>query len=101
MVHCLLLGKLPFDEEACREYLETENVKLSFGINLTEVKTAFENTQLDHVIMGAGLDIEDRLKIIRFIFSNSKSTTVHMKDWNSKRDGMLPFVKGILEGLSN
>ena len=46
--------------------------------------------------MGAGIPIEERLEIVRFIFETSKGTTVHMKDWNSRPTGMLPFVNGVL-----
>ncbi len=49
--------------------------------------------------MGAGIDLEARLAIIRQIFEASNSTTVHMKDRDSGPTGMLPFVNGVLTGL--
>ena len=66
------------------------------GTSLADVKQAFQAQDIDVVIMGAGLDLEDRLEIIRFIFESSKSTTVHVKDWDSGPKGMIPFVNAIL-----
>lgn len=43
--------------------------------------------------------MEVRLEIVKYIFTVSTSTTVHMKDRNSGPQGMLPFVNGVLEGL--
>jgi len=28
-----------------------------------------------------------------------RATTVHMKDWASGRDGVAPFLRGVLQGL--
>jgi len=97
---CLLLGYLPFDESACREYLETENVELQFGTSLEQLKEACDRSKVDHVILGSGLNSEERIKMIRFVTGNDPSITIHMKDWDSKREGILPFVKGILESIS-
>ena len=70
---------------------------------MEEFKSAFEQTdnQIEIVIMGAGIDIGARLRIVKFIFEVSKGTTVHMKDWNSGPSEMLPFVNGALNGLIN
>ncbi len=66
------------------------------GTSLDDVKQAFQAQDIDAVIIGAGLDLEDRLEIIRFIFESSKSTTVHVKDWDSGPKGMIPLVIAIL-----
>jgi transcription antitermination factor NusA-like protein len=68
------------------------------GTNIQDVKDTFNQQNIDIVIMGTGLDINDRLDIIKFIFETSKSTTVYMKDWNSGSAGMIPFVIGVLNG---
>ena len=41
-----------------------------------------EALSIDHMIMGAGIDLDDRVAIVRHIFANSTSTTFHMKDWD-------------------
>jgi len=45
---------------------------------------------MDKVIVGAGIDLETRLQIVRHIFESSDSTTVHLT---------LPFVTSILWGF--
>ena len=51
------------------------------------------------VIMGEGIKINNPIDIIRYIFDHNKPTTVHMKDWDSGPAGMIPIVKGVLNGL--
>jgi hypothetical protein len=70
------------------------------GTSLVDVEEAFARHAVDHVIMGAGIDLEARLQIIKHIFSVSTHTTVHMKDRDSGPQGMLPFVNGVLTGLA-
>lgn len=54
---------------------------------------------IDTVIMGAGIDLDSRLAMIRHVFEHSNATTVHMKDRDSAKAGMLPFVAAVLTGL--
>ena len=74
-------------------------VKFTAATSIEDLKVAFGEELPSAVIMGAGLPLEIRLDIIKFIFENSKITTVHMKDWSSGSSGMLPFVTAIVEGL--
>lgn len=87
--------------ETLKEQIERKDIHLAFGISLDEVENAFRKNQFDVVIMGAGLELADRLEIINYIFTTSKSTTVHMKDWGPGPGGMIPFVNGILNGLTD
>jgi hypothetical protein len=77
--------------------LDIEDVRLFEGTGLSDVKAIFDQHPIDMVIMGAGLDLQDRLDIIRYIFEKSKVTSVHMKDWDSGPAGMLPFVRKLLQ----
>jgi hypothetical protein len=52
------------------------------------------------LIMGAGLDLDTRLEIVREIFERSDTTTVHMKGRLPAADGFLPFVSAVLNGLT-
>lgn len=99
MKNCLLLGRKGIVLDNVKEHIKRTDVSLFGGTNLQDVKDVFDQHTIDVVIMGAGLDINDRLDIIRYIFNTSKSTTVHMKDWASGPAGMLPFVNGTLNGL--
>ena len=62
------------------------------------MRSAFADADIDHVIMGAALDLETRLEIVREIFLASDRTTVHLKDVASGPDGFLPFVRSVLGG---
>ena len=101
MKNCLLLGRKGIIVDDVKESIDATGINLFGGTNLQDVKDTFDQNKIDVVIMGAGLDIADRLEIIRHIFETSKSSTVHMKDWDSGPSGMLPFVNGVLNGLSS
>lgn len=95
----LLLGRLPFNMDEWRANVTVEGVTLFSGTTIEHVRDAFAQEKIDIVIMGAGLDLATRLEIVETVFNLSSTTTVHMKDRDSGRDGMLPFVNGILQGL--
>jgi len=97
----LLLGKKIIVVDNVKDKLTLSNINLFSGTNLDDVKKVFSREKIDIVIMGAGIDIENRLNIIKTIFNLSKSTTVHMKDFDSGPEGMIPFVNGVLNGLNN
>lgn len=97
----LLLGRKLINISSIEAGVASENINLLSGTNLEDVKNIFSknDNRIEIVIMGAGIDIDSRLNIIEYIFSISKDTTVHMKDWNSGPTGMLPFVNDVLTGL--
>jgi hypothetical protein len=98
-INALLLGKTTIVVEEAKSQLQLPDIQLFAATNLDEVRLAFAQATIDHVIMGAGLDIDVRLEIIRTIFTMSDSTTVHMKDVASGPEGFLPFVRALLSGL--
>lgn len=98
--HILLLGRTGIVLDDITAGLETTGLTLHAGTSLADVERVMADHPVDTVIMGAGLDIDDRLAIIRHVFDVSTATTVHMKDWDSGPAGMLPFVNGVLRGLS-
>ena len=95
----LLLGRTPFDLDDWRSFLARHDLNLMTGTTLAEVHQVFEEASIDHVIMGAGLTLEDRLAIVKLIFEASDGTTVHMKDRASGKTGMRRFVDSLLTGL--
>jgi hypothetical protein len=97
----LLLGRLGVVVEDAQQQLGTPDVRLYLATGLDEVRSAFAQADIDHVIMGAGLDLEARLEIVREIFLASDKTTVHMKDFASGPVGFLPFVRSVLAGLAD
>ena len=99
MKNVLLLGRLAINIPNIETNITTKNINIFSGTNLEEVKNVFNqnDNHINVVIMGAGIDLNSRLKIVEYIFTVSKGTTVHMKDWNSGPAGMLPFINGILK----
>ncbi|PHQ60738.1 MAG: hypothetical protein COC08_06955 [Maribacter sp.] len=95
----LLLGRTGIDVQNVKESISVKNVNLLSGTSFNEVETAFEDNNIDIVIMGAGIDLDIRTAIVQHIFTTSKSTSVHMKDWDSGPQGMVPFIDGVLRGL--
>ena len=49
--------------------------------------------------MGAGIELEKRLEIVSYVFTNSNTTTVHMKDPETGPEGFVPFINRVLSGL--
>jgi hypothetical protein len=96
----LLLGRTRLDVSEVHRQLNLPEVRLAAGIDLEDVRRAFSGGQrVDHVVMGAGIDLDARLAIVREVFAHSTVTTVHLKDTASGREGFLAFVRGILTGL--
>ena len=54
----LLLGRLGVVVEDAQEQLRMPDVQLLVATGLDEVWSAFAQADIDHVIMGAGLDLE-------------------------------------------
>jgi hypothetical protein len=97
----LLLGRLGAVIEDAQRQLQMPDVQLLVATGLDEVRSAFAQADIDHVVMGAGLDLDVRLEIVREIFLASDKTSVHMKDAASGPDGFLPFVRSVLAGLAD
>ena len=79
--------------------LKQTAVKFTTGTSIADLKVAFSDELPSAVIMGAGLPLDMRLDVIRFVFEHSETTTVHMKDWSSGSNGMLSFMNGVAQGL--
>jgi len=69
--------------------------------DLKTAREVFEKNKnaIDMVIMGAGIELEKRLEIVRYVFTASDTTTVHMKDRETGPEGFVPFINRVLFGL--
>ena len=83
------------------DQLTVKNVEYYAASNVAEAQQAFEKNKnaIDIVIMGAGIELENRLEIVRYVFKTSNTTSVHMKDWASGPEGFVPFINDVLTGL--
>jgi hypothetical protein len=96
----LLLGLTGVVIDDARDHLDMPDLRLFTGTGIDDVRSAFAQARIDHVIMGAGIDLETRLAIVREIFQSSDTTTVHMKDHAGGKEAFLPFARSVLHGLS-
>lgn len=97
----LLLVAMATTVDDVRQRLQIADVELLGGTGLDDVRSAFADGDIDHVIIGAGLSLETRLAMIREVFQSSDRATVHLKDRLSGREGYLPFVQAVLVGLKD
>jgi hypothetical protein len=95
----LLLGRTGVVVDDVQRQLGLPDLQLIGGTGIDDVRTAFAGGTIDHVIMGAGIDLETRLQIVREILQLSDKTTVHLKDRVSGPEGFLPFVRAVLRGV--
>lgn len=97
----LLVGGTPSGHDEARAALDPAlDLELLTGDSLEDVEHVFSNHAVDSVIVGAGVDPDTRVAILRHVLAVSDSTTVHVKDRDSGRDGMMPFANGVLTGLT-
>lgn len=97
----LLLGVRADLLEAARQELQTPGIEFLSGSGEAEVDAAFGKADIDHVIIGGGLDLDARAAMVRKVFQSSDRATVHMKDQMSGPEGFLPFAKVVLDGLGS
>jgi hypothetical protein len=103
----LLLGlKAEVVEHARAHASEIPDVDAYGGTGIEDLRAVFAKTHVDHVIMGAGLDLDVRLALVAEVFRLSKATSVHMMDRAHGEQsgpatgyGFLPFVTTIVRGL--
>jgi hypothetical protein len=97
----LLLGLTGVVVDDARAQLDSPEVELLGGSGIADVRSAFATGAVDHVIMGGGIDLGTRLDIVREVFQASDTTTVHMTDRRSGKQGFPAFVRSVLRGLDD
>jgi hypothetical protein len=97
----LLLGVLAAVLDDVRRQVRSPDAEFLVGSGLDDVRSAFAHADVDHVIVGGGIDLETRLAMVREVFQSSDRATVHLKDHLSDPEGFLPFVRSVLAGLDD
>lgn len=97
----LLLGATTVVLEEARQRLAIPDIELFGGTRADDVRQAFRQADIDHVIIGGGLDLDTRAAMAREVFQSSDKATVHMKDQMSGPEGFLPFARAVLAGLDD
>lgn len=97
-MHVLLIGKAPTVLADVLDQVDAAAVTFSTGSSLEEAAAVLERGPVDHVIVGGGLELDTRLQIVRRVFENSTSATVHLNS-PSGPDSFLPFVRSVLRAF--
>lgn len=63
--HVLLLGRSGVVIDDVQKQLGMPGIQLLGGTGIDDVRSAFAQADIDHVVMGAGIDLEARLEIVR------------------------------------
>jgi len=95
----LLLGVRADLLDNVKQALQAPGTEFLAVTGVADVRPAFRQADIDHVIIGGGLDLDARAAMVREIFQSSDRATVHMKDQMSGPEGLLPFVKAVWGGL--
>ena len=99
MKNILLIGKLLVNIPS-PEKLVKKDAHYFVASDMATVQEIFKNNkEIDIVIMGAGIELEKRLDIVRYIFTTSDIVTIHMKDYATGPEGFVPFINTVLAGM--
>lgn len=91
----LVVGLKQAVVDGVRDHLDLPDVQFSLATGLDDVRRAFAAGPIDHVVIGAGIDLDRRLEIVQAVFELSDTTSVHMKDRASGPDAFVPFVRAV------
>jgi hypothetical protein len=97
----VILGLRPDLVAGFRRDLDLVDVELLTGSDLDDLRAAFVEEDVDHVILGGGLDVATRAEAVREVFRLSDRATLHMKDQLSGPEGFVPFVRAVLRGVAD
>ncbi|EXJ67322.1 uncharacterized protein A1O5_09335 [Cladophialophora psammophila CBS 110553] len=80
------------------------DLRVHTGSSVADLRSAFNQASakargIQHVFVGAGLELENQLEIVREAITISASVCVLLKDATSGPDGFVPFVKAVLGGM--
>lgn len=95
----LVVGLLPDLVEDFRKRLDLPGIEVIGVAGVEQVRATLDQVDIDHVVLGGGMDLSTRLEMVQVIFESSDKATVHMKDHMSGPEGFVPFVRGVVGGL--
>jgi hypothetical protein len=96
----LILGLRPDLVQQFEDQLGELAWDIVSGSTLDDLRSHLTTSEIDHIILGGGLDIATRASAVQLVFELSDRATIHMKDQMSGPEGFVPFVKAIVHGLS-
>ncbi|HEY2476960.1 MAG TPA: hypothetical protein VGI19_19425 [Candidatus Cybelea sp.] len=95
----LLVGRIAGNLDEVRRSLDASDFQIFGATGIEELRAIFAKAQIDHVIMGGGIDLDIRPKLVEEILRLSDATTIHMKDHASGFEAFLPFVQSVVAAV--
>jgi hypothetical protein len=95
-LHVLIVGRLLDIVDQTRSRVQCEDVVLYGATTLDEVRKTLSLKPIDVMVVGAAIELSERLAIARAAFEISENITVHLKDKASGPPGFVPFVERII-----
>jgi len=95
-LHVLIVGRLLDLVDETRSRVQCDGVVLYGATTLAEARTALALNPIDLMVIGAAIELSERLAIARSAFEMSEHITVHLKDRASGPPGFAPFVERVI-----
>lgn len=98
---CILLGLKKSVVDDAIAQLPDPAFELIGCLSIQEMRAVLQQTNIDHVFIGAGLDIDIRINAARTVLETSQVTQVHLKNFSAGPQGYVPFIRTILAGVKS
>lgn len=95
-LHVLIVGRLLDTVDETRSRVNCDSVILFGATTLDEVRKTLALNRIDLMVVGAAIELSERLAIARAAFEMSEHITVHLKDKASGPPGFVPFVERVI-----
>lgn len=95
-LHVLIVGRLLDIVDQTRSSAQCPNAVLYGATTLDEVRKTLSLKPIDVMVIGAAVELSERLAIARAAFEMSEHITVHLKDKASGPAGFVPFVERVV-----
>lgn len=98
-MHVLIVGRLLDVVDDTLNRVEAPGVTLHGATSLDEARATLSLKPIDVMVIGAGIELSERLAIARAAFEQSDHITVHLKDKASGPAGFAPFAERVITSL--
>jgi hypothetical protein len=95
-LHVLIVGRLLDSVDETRSRVHCDRVVLYGATTLDEVRKTLALNPIDLMVIGAAIELSERLAIARAAFEMSETITVHLKDKASGPPGFAPFIERVI-----
>lgn len=95
-LHVLIVGRLLDIVDQTRSRVQCHDVVLYGATTLDEVRATLSLNPIDMMVIGAAIELAERLAMARVAFEISEHITVHLKDKASGPPGFVPFVERVI-----